>query len=117
MRNKEGKVMVRRARPFSQNVWGFCQQKRLERCFRLSLLVITALCVALSSLAHAAQVNASITGVVADQNKSLVPNASVVIESAQLAVIRSAHTNEDGYFIVTNLPVGIYRVTVEAEGF
>ncbi len=71
----------------------------------------------LSGVVYSQQTNATITGVVADENRSVIPNASVVVESAQLAVRRTTATNADGYFIVTNLPVGLYRIAVVASGF
>src|SRR5262245_62165323 len=89
----------------------------LLKKFGLILSLLAILSVPLSTFAGAQQINASISGVIADQNKSLIPGAKVLIESAQLAVRRTASTNSDGYFIVTNLPVGLYRVSVEAEGF
>src|SRR6266496_4076461 len=81
------------------------------------LLLATLLSLFFSGLAHGQQINASVTGVVSDEKQSLIPNASVVIESAQLAVRRTATTNADGYFSITNLPVGLYRITVEVPGF
>jgi Carboxypeptidase regulatory-like domain/TonB-dependent Receptor Plug Domain len=65
----------------------------------------------------AQQLNASITGIVTDENKSFIPNATVTVESTQLSVRRTVTTDSDGYFIVPTLPVGIYRVSVEATGF
>src|SRR5437899_3373593 len=81
------------------------------------LLIALTICLLAPSLTCAQQINAAISGTVTDENKSLVPNASVTVESPQLAVRRTTTTNADGYFIVTNLPVGLYRVTVEARGF
>src|SRR2546430_13861895 len=81
------------------------------------LLIAVTICLLAPSMARAQQINAAISGTVTDENKSVVPNASVTVESSQLAVRRTTTTNDDGYFIVTNLPVGLYRVTVEAQGF
>src|SRR5262245_17203547 len=81
------------------------------------LVCAAAIFLLLAVPSHAQQINSSISGTVTDENKSLVPNAAVVVESAQLAVRRNATTNDQGYFIVTNLPVGTYRVTVAAPGF
>src|SRR5262245_53917324 len=108
-------TLARTTRGFG--LWKRVEALKMGRYYRILLTIITTMGVSLSSLAHAQQINASVTGVVADQNKSMVPNASVLIESAQLAVRRATKTNSDGYFIVTNLPVGLYQVTVEAEGF
>ena len=80
-------------------------------------LFATAFWLLMSSPIQAQQINASINGVVTDENRSVIPNAEVLIESPELAVKRSTTTNEDGYFVVTNLPVGLYRATVKASGF
>jgi hypothetical protein len=92
-------------------------KERQPRSWSRSLLVTAILCLLGSLPIHAQQINASISGTVTDEHKSVLPNASVTVESAQLAVRRTATTNTDGYFIITNLPVGIYRVTVESQGF
>lgn len=80
-------------------------------------LAILTLWLLPSSAAYGQQTNAAISGTVMDANKSVLPYATVTIESTQLALRRTATTNTEGYFIVTNLPVGLYRVTVEAQGF
>src|SRR5215813_9495479 len=84
----------------------------------ISWIVFCAILIALPAAPILGQqINASITGFVADENKSVIPSATVTVESAQLAVRRTATSNGEGYFVVPNLPVGIYRVTVEAAGF
>ena len=80
------------------------------------LVAVVLLCLATTS-AIAQQITSSITGVVVDENKAIVPNATVTVESPQLALRRTATTNDNGFFTVTNLPVGIYRITVQAGGF
>src|SRR5215510_7578369 len=80
-------------------------------------LLLAAVFLMLSALVQAQQITASISGVVSDEGKSLIPNAAVTVESLQLAVRRNATTNEEGHFIVTNLPVGLYRITVQTPGF
>lgn len=81
------------------------------------LAAVTLLFVWLPRRASAQQINASITGTVTTVREEVVPNASVVVESRELAVRRTATTDGEGFFVVPNLPVGVYRVTVEAEGF
>jgi Carboxypeptidase regulatory-like domain len=90
---------------------------RPSRLWCRFLVLAFWLIVPLTGLSHAQQINASITGQVSDENESVLPNAAVVVESAQLALRRTATTNSDGYFIVPNLPVGIYRLTVDVPGF
>ena len=82
------------------------------------LAAIAVLAVGLPRTAAAAQqINASINGTVSTVREEVVPNASVVVESRALAVRRTATTDGKGFFVVPNLPVGVYRVTIEAEGF
>ncbi|MDT5268662.1 MAG: hypothetical protein QOH49_848 [Acidobacteriota bacterium] len=89
---------------------------RMTRPFAL-LVAIALLAVGLPRTSAAQQVNASINGTVTTMREEVVPNASVVVESRELAVRRIATTDGEGFFVVPNLPVGVYRVTVEAEGF
>lgn len=86
---------------------------------RLPALVVALALVAggLAPLAAAQQFNAAISGTVVNMSEEVVPNASVLVESGELAVRRTATTDGEGFFVVPNLPVGVYRVTVEAEGF
>jgi hypothetical protein len=65
----------------------------------------------------AQQITGTISGTVMDETRAVIPNASVTIESEALAVARKTTTNEAGYFTAPNLPVGIYRLKVEATGF
>src|SRR4030095_15542529 len=85
------------------------------RPWQVLLSVFFLLALALTAVAQ--QITSSVTGVVIDENKSLVPNAAVVVESTQLSIRRTATTNEEGYFNVPNLPVRLYRVSVQAPGF
>ncbi|HZB44801.1 MAG TPA: carboxypeptidase regulatory-like domain-containing protein, partial [Pyrinomonadaceae bacterium] len=89
---------------------------RLTRHFAL-LAAIALVAVGLPRTSAAQQINATINGTVTTVREEVVPNASVVVESRELAVRRTATTDGEGFFVVPNLPVGVYRVTVEAEGF
>ena len=59
----------------------------------------------------------SITGRVADPSSSAIPNASVRVTNNNTGVVRSASTNDDGYFTVPALPQGVFTVSVDASGF
>jgi len=60
---------------------------------------------------------AAISGFVKDPTGSIIPNASVSIISEITGVERKATTNDQGYYIVSNLPPGLYIIGVEAPGF
>jgi hypothetical protein len=58
-----------------------------------------------------------ISGFVKDPSGATVPNAKVTIRNSATAVERQTTTNESGYYVVTNVPPGLYTMTVEASGF
>ena len=59
----------------------------------------------------------SITGTVRDQNGAVVTGAAVEVTNDSTGEKRTATTNDQGGYTVTNLPVGTYTVTVNASGF
>jgi Carboxypeptidase regulatory-like domain/TonB dependent receptor len=82
----------------------------------------TLLRVALSSLlavpgAYAQDPTGAIEGVVTDKTASAVAGAKVVALNPATTFTRTATTGADGFFRLVALPVGTYRVTVEAPQF
>jgi len=70
------------------------------------------------SLTAVAQVqNGQLTGDVTDPSGAAVPNAQVQVTRAATDFTVSATTNQQGHFVVNQLPVGTYVVTVTAGGF
>jgi hypothetical protein len=61
--------------------------------------------------------NGRISGTITDRSASAVTGASVTVTNQATRVSQKAATNGDGYFVVPDLPVGAYDVTVEATGF
>src|SRR5947199_4747528 len=59
----------------------------------------------------------TVTGVVADPNKAVVPNATVTIENAVTGYKRSVNTGTDGAFRFENIPFNNYVYSVSASGF
>lgn len=58
-----------------------------------------------------------ISGFVRDPSGATVPNAKVTVRSNNGGVERQTTTNESGYYVITNVPPGLYTMTVEAAGF
>ena len=56
-------------------------------------------------------------GMVHDQNKASVPGAKVTVKNTQTGEERSALTNEEGSYLITNLKPSAYTVRVGAQGF
>lgn len=54
-----------------------------------------------------------IEGLVLDQTKALIPNTNVHVTSPETGIVRSALTDQNGYFTVSSLPPGTYDVEVE----
>src|SRR5689334_17640261 len=79
-------------------------------------LLLALLFVLAASVAFSQSDLGSITGFVKDPSGSTVPNAKVTVRN-QSGLERQANTNESGYYIITNIPPGIYTITVEAAGF
>jgi hypothetical protein len=73
---------------------------------------------ALACLALFAQSDlGSITGFVKDPTGAVIPNSTVTVRNEATGAERKATTNEAGSFTVTNIPAGLYTVSVEAKGF
>src|SRR5215510_2084501 len=58
-----------------------------------------------------------ISGFVKDPSGATVPNAKVTVRSNTGGVERQTTTNESGYYVISNVPPGLYSMTVEAQGF
>jgi hypothetical protein len=58
-----------------------------------------------------------ITGAVKDANGAVLAKARVKVNSALTGLARETTTNEEGTYVFPLLPVGVYAVTVEHQGF
>jgi hypothetical protein len=66
----------------------------------------------------AAQTTGALTGVVFDQNKGVLANATVKVTNAETGQARDAQTNAQGFYRVTNLiPGKSYKIEIKASGF
>jgi hypothetical protein len=85
---------------------------------RLGSVLISALLVASVSITGFAQSdNAQISGFVKDSAGAVVPGVKVVVKSESTGFQRSAVTNREGYYVISNLAPGYYTVTAEYTGF
>ncbi|HKQ73798.1 MAG TPA: TonB-dependent receptor [Blastocatellia bacterium] len=58
-----------------------------------------------------------ITGAVRDANGAVLAKAKVKVNSELTGITRETTTNEEGIYVFPLLPVGVYAVTVEQQGF
>jgi hypothetical protein len=64
-----------------------------------------------------AQATAQINGVVRDQTGAFIPGVEVRVTQIDTGLARTALSNETGAYILTNLPVGPYRLEAMIPGF
>src|SRR5258706_1690013 len=62
-------------------------------------------------------INGSIRGRVTDPTGAAVPQAKLTAANSDTGFTRAADSSEDGYFVLPNLPLGNYSVTVQKTGF
>ncbi len=62
-------------------------------------------------------VNGRIVGNVSDASGAMVPGAAVTVRHLETNVTRSAVTSDAGSYVIPNLQIGSYEVTVELAGF
>ena len=61
--------------------------------------------------------NGSIQGVISDPSGAAVPGASVTATNVATNVSTTRTTTGSGYYVLSPLPAGVYKVTVKAPGF
>src|SRR5882757_2223624 len=81
---------------------------------RSALLAIFLLCICPILYSQA---NGSFSGTVTDKSGSVVAGANVKITSQATAATREMKTDESGHYIAPYLPVAIYTIRVESQGF
>jgi hypothetical protein len=95
----------------------FARRFEMNRRF-LGLALSTVCLLLLGTKLHAQAVAiAEIDGVVSDSSGRVVPNAQVIAVETDKQLVRQTTSNTEGHFILSNLPVGPYRLEVKAPGF
>src|SRR2546423_5474246 len=64
-----------------------------------------------------AQATAQIAGSVRDQSGAVLPGAEVTVTQTETGAARAAVTNETGSYVLSNLPIGSYRLEASLAGF
>ncbi|MGA8731324.1 MAG: carboxypeptidase-like regulatory domain-containing protein [Terracidiphilus sp.] len=83
-----------------------------------AFLLVTCLSMLCMSAPLVAQRSAaSISGTVTDQSGAVIPGALVTVTEITTGVSTTAQANGQGFYVVTNLQAGTYRVHVESAGF
>ena len=87
--------------------------KDQSKALRTALFVVAFL----SGVAFGQINSGQLTGKVYDPNGARVRGAIVQAKSEETGLERLATTTDEGFFIFTNLPPGIYEVSIQAQGF
>ena len=90
---------------------GFRAEPRLVACFLLSALLL------LPVVSRSAQSTATLRGRVVDLGDAVISEGNITVSSRETGMERFAQTDNEGNYQVAALPVGTYRIEVQAEGF
>src|ERR1035437_8849943 len=89
----------------------------MNRVCSLRALALALVLLLGTSLAFAQSDLGSISGFVKDPSGAVVPKAQVSVKNEATGTERRTNTNESGFYVVTNIPAGLYTITAEAAGF
>src|SRR6516164_8125129 len=83
----------------------------------LLLICATSLCLACSVFTFAQTDRGTITGTVADSSSAVIPGANITATNTETTAKYETVSTETGNYTLTQLPVGVYGITVELPGF
>jgi len=69
------------------------------------------------ALAHAQATTGTISGVITDQSKAVLPGVTITVTHNETGIARSLVSDERGLYRALNLAPGAYAVTAELQGF
>src|SRR6267143_2090738 len=81
------------------------------------LFVALLLCLGLSGVVLAQEITGSIVGTITDAHGAAIPNARVTISDPLHGFERTYQTTDEGSYTAPQLPAGIYKLSVEKQGF
>lgn len=90
----------------------------MNKYLKFTSLVLTAV-FCFSAIAFGQETTGAIEGTIKDPNGANIPNASITVKSSGTTAgfNRTVTTDDNGYFIVSNISPGTYSVTTTATGF
>lgn len=90
----------------------------LARPLRVALGLLAVLTLmAVPSSAQSTAANGAIEGTVVDNSGAVLPGVTVTVTGLNTGAERTVVTNDTGLYRVPLLPLGVYRVTIELQGF
>src|SRR6185369_14572308 len=89
---------------------------KFSKTFVGVLVVLSALFIVAPS-SHAQVLYGSLTGNVSDPKSEAVPGAKVEVVSAATGATKTVETDDRGAFVLSDLQVGVYKMTISRSGF
>ena len=90
----------------------------LRNLLRSFFIIIALMTVVLPlAFAQTEAINGSMRGRLTDPAGAAVPGATVTVVNDATQYTREVQSNNDGYFVIPNLPLGTYTMTIKKEGF
>ncbi|HKQ79691.1 MAG TPA: carboxypeptidase regulatory-like domain-containing protein [Blastocatellia bacterium] len=89
----------------------------MRRRVIVTLIALFAFVIGATGAAMAQTATGQITGAVKDGTGAVLAKARVKVDSALTGLTRETTTNDEGIYVFPLLPVGVYSVTVEQQGF
>lgn len=83
----------------------------------IRILSVLVLVLTLGLNLSAQSITGRISGTVTESQGAVIPGATVKILNIATHQERATLTDSNGYYVITNLPVGDYRASVEIQGF
>jgi len=87
------------------------------KTFSTAILALCALVASQAPVFGQASYTAQIRGVVTDQTGAVVPNATVTITNDATNISLTAHSNDNGLYLLTGLRPAVYTIRAEATRF
>src|SRR5437660_631356 len=87
----------------------------MRNVFRFAVFVLF-MCLGVSGTLFAQSDLGKISGFIKDPSGATIANAKVTVRN-NIGVERQTTTNESGYYVVTNVPPGLYTMVAQAAGF
>ncbi|MCU1321201.1 MAG: putative collagen-binding protein [Acidobacteriaceae bacterium] len=70
-----------------------------------------------AAFAQSQSINGTIRGRAADATGASIPGASVAVTNTDVGYAKTVTTDDDGLFVLLNLPLGTYKISVTKPGF
>ena len=90
---------------------------RVLREVRIVVIVLSAVLLAADIVLAQGGSTAQISGTVKDESGGVLPGADVTATQTETGVTRTVITDADGAYVLSNLPLGPYRLEVKLSGF